>query len=384
MAPGVRSVGFVYPNSRLQLAEDVAAGLGADSFLLGQNHLPAFGYETFIHEPRIKAGDGTAGLRHRIRWSSREAVLPWELGEADVVFSSLFNVLPLAARLRGAPQVVVFDFALATVLDRSGGLRRRLLSASIRSADAIVSLSRDQRDRLLERVRMNPERAYVCHLGIDHEFLRPAAPSTGDDGYILAVGKDLARDYETLARAVDGLDARVVVVTEERNVHGITLPWNVEVIRGLGYRELRELYARARCVALPVRRAGFPFGTESSGLTALLEAMAMAKPVVVSDRPIFAEYVRPEESALLVPPEDPAALRAALVWLLSDDRVSQRLGSTGRALVEERFTMDHFTAGLGNVLADLNASAGLQSAADKRSRHNRLRSAASTEPRSPT
>jgi glycosyltransferase involved in cell wall biosynthesis len=353
MPPDVLAVGFVYPNSRRQLAEDVAAGVGADSFLLGQNHLHAFGYETFIHEPRLMAGGGTLGLRHRIRWSSREVVLPWELGQADVVFTSLFNVLPLAARLRGGPRIVVFDFALATVLDRSGAIRRGLLSASIRSAEAIVSLSDDQRDRLLARVRMDSKRVYVCHLGIDHEFLRPAAPGAGDDGYVLAVGKDLARDYETLARAVDGLDARVVVVTEERNVHGISLPPNVEVSRGLDYRELRELYARARCVALPVRRSDFPFGTESSGLTALLEAMAMAKPVVLSDRRIFTEYVRADESALLVPPEDPTALRGALVRLLSDDVLAQRLGSTGRALVKERFTMDHFASGLSSVLADL-------------------------------
>jgi glycosyltransferase involved in cell wall biosynthesis len=349
----IRSVGFVYPNSRRQLAEDVAAGVGADSFLLGQNHLHDFGYEAFIHEPRLTAGGGTGGLRHRILWNSREIVLPWELGEADVVFTSLVNVLPLVARLRGGPRIVVFDFALATVLDRSGAFRRGMLSASIRSADAIVSLSHDQRDRLLARVRLNPERVSVCHLGIDHEFLRPAATGAGDDGYVLAVGKDLARDYETLGRAAAGLDARVVVVTEERNVHGISLPPNVEVTRGLDYRELRELYARARCVALPVRRSDFPFGTESSGLTALLEAMAMAKPVVVSDRRIFGEYVRADDSALLVPPEDPAALRAALTRLLSDDALAERLGTTGRRLVEERFTMERFAAGLSNVLADL-------------------------------
>jgi glycosyltransferase involved in cell wall biosynthesis len=81
--------------------------------------------------------------------------------------------------------------------------------------------------------------------------------------------------------------------------------------------------------------------------------MAMAKPVVVSDRRIFAEYVCAGESALLVPPEDPAALRAALVWLLSDDKHAERLGSRGRRLVEERFTMSHFTAGLSDLLADL-------------------------------
>lgn len=350
-------VAFVYPNSRRQLAADVAAGRGADSFLLGQNHLPELGYETVIHEPRLTAGGRTSGILHRLSWNARELVVPWELEDADVVFTALFNVLPLAARLRRRPAVVVFDFQLATVLDRSSIVRRPLLAASIRSAAAIVSLSDQQRERLLARVRIDPTRAHVCRLGIDHEFFRPAPLEAGDEGYVLVVGKDLARDYVTLAQAASGLDARVVLVTEERNVRGTRLPPNVEVVRHLAYRDLVGLYARARCVALPVRRPEYRLGTESGGLTALLEAMAMAKPVVVSDRPIFREYVAPEQSALTVPAEDPVALRDALARLLADSQMAERLGRKGRALVEERFTMEHFAAGLGRVIDEL-AGAG--------------------------
>jgi glycosyltransferase involved in cell wall biosynthesis len=349
-------VAFVYPNSRRQLAEDVAAGRGADSFLLGQNHLPDLGYETMIHEPRLMASGRTGGIVHRVGWLTREVVLPWELEDADVVFTALFNIVPLAARIRRRPHVVVFDFQLATVFDRSSPVRRRLLAGSLRSAAAIVCLSEFQRERLLARVSLDPARAYVCRLGIDHEFFRPE-PGVTDDGYILVVGKDLARDYVTLAEAARGLDARFVLVTEERNVRGTSLPANVEVVRNLPYRDLVGLYDRARCVALTVRRPDFKFGTESGGLTALLEAMAMAKPVVVSDRPIFAEYAIPGESALLVPPEDPASLRAALGTLLDDPELARRLGARGRSLVEERFTMEHFTAGLARVIGDLTGVA---------------------------
>ena len=51
---------------------------------------------------------------------------------------------------------------------------------------------------------------------------------------------------------------------------------------------LGELYAGAACVVLPQRRPEYPYGSEGGGLTALLEALAMAKPLVASDKPILA------------------------------------------------------------------------------------------------
>jgi glycosyltransferase involved in cell wall biosynthesis len=344
-------VAFVYPNSRLQLAAEVAAGTGADSGLLGQNHLAEFGYEAFIHEPRIRAVSESGGLAHRVRWSVRELIIPWELRDADLVVTSLFNLLPIAARLHRRPRTVVLDFALATVLDRRRGSSRRILVRSLRSAGAIVCLSENQRARLLDRLDVSPDRVHTVLLGIDHQFLRPNAGSPGGEGdYVLAVGKDLARDYRTLAQSASSIDAKFVVVTEERNVRGIDLPPNVEVRRGLTYGELRDLYARARCVVLPLRRPDYPFGTESGGLTALMEAMAMGKPVVASDRPIIHEYTRADESALIVPPEEPSALAAAIARLLSDDALAARLGVAARQRIDEHHTMRQFTQGLAAVL----------------------------------
>jgi glycosyltransferase involved in cell wall biosynthesis len=342
-------VAFVYPNSRLQLAADVAAGTGADSALLGQNHLGPFGYEAFIHEPRIKAVSDTGGLVHRVRWNVREALIPWELGDTDLVVSALPNLLPASARLRRRPRVVLLDFALATLLDRRRGAAQAILRASLRSAAAIVCLSDVQRIRLLDRVAVAPEHVHTVLLGVDHVFLRPSARDAQADGFVLAVGKDLARDYRSLAQAAAELSVQFVIVCEDRNVRGLDLPSNIQVRRGLTFGELRELYDRARCVVLPVRHADYPYGTEGSGLTALLEAMAMAKPIVVSDRPIFREYVRAEESAVLVSPEDPGALKDAIDRVLSDDGFADGLGRAARARIEERHTMDRFADGLADV-----------------------------------
>lgn len=346
-------VAFVYPNSRLQLAADVAAGTAADSALLGQNHLAPFGYQAFVHEPRIKAVSDAGGLAHRIRWNLREALIPWELGDAELVISALPNLLPAAARLRRRPRVVLLDFALATLLDRRRGAARAILRSSLRSAGAIVCLSEVQRQRLLERIALEPERVQTVLLGVDHVFLRPGSGGGGDNGFVLAVGKDLARDYRSLAEAAAGLSARFVIVCEDRNVRGLDLPKNVDVRRGLTFDELRDLYDRAGAVVLPVRHPDYRYGSEGSGLTALTEAMAMAKPIVISDRPIFREYVQAGESAVLVPPEHPDALKAAIDRVLSDRQFAERLGRAARDRVEQRHTMPHFARGLAHVFDQL-------------------------------
>jgi glycosyltransferase involved in cell wall biosynthesis len=345
-----QKVAFVYSGPRLEVAAEVAAGTAPDSVLLGENHLGELGYEATIHEPRLRAvDDGSAGLAHRLRWNLREVLLPWELGDADVVVTSLFNLLPTAARIRRRPRTVVLDFALSTILDRRHGVARRVLETSIRSTAAIVCLCEDQRRRLLERTELSPDRVHVVLLGTDVEFMRPeAARPPAESGYVLAVGKDLARDYRALAEAAERVDARFVLVTEERNLRGITLPGNVEVRRGLRYDELRDLYAGAACVALPLRSLDFIYGTESGGLTALLEAMAMAKPVVASDRPIVREYVG-ESCALVVPPEDPSALAAAIARVLDDGALAAALGAAGRDRAVERHTTPRFAQGLAKV-----------------------------------
>ena len=356
VAPGPRrQVAFVYANSRLELARQVEAGTAPDSTLLGENHLAEFGYEAFIHEPRVGAVGESGSLAHRLRWNMREVVVPWDLRGTDIIVTSLFNLLPAVARLRRRPRTVVLDFALATILDRRQRASRRVLLASLRSAAAIVCLSESQRSRLLDRTDIEPERVHALLLGVDCDFLQPnragrdgAGPEAGD-GYVLAVGKDLARDYRTLAQAASSIDARFVIVTEERNTRGIDLPSNVEVRRGLGHDELRDLYAQARCVVLPLRRLGYAQGTESGGLTALLESMAMAKPVVVSDRPVVHEYIQAGESALVVPPEDPGVLADAVQRLLSNDVLAAELGAAARRRAEERHTMRQFAQGLAGV-----------------------------------
>ncbi len=166
---------------------------------------------------------------------------------------------------------------------------------------------------------------------------------------MLTVGKDLARDFATFLAAVEPLDVRVQLAAFPRNLRGLVLPGNAEAGQ-LSPVELRDAYAGAACVVLPQRHDAYPFGSEGGGLTALLEAMAMGKPIVASDRAIIRDYVDDGVEALLVPPEDPAALRAAVARVLGDRELAERLGAAARARVELAHTTPLFAAQLAPVL----------------------------------
>jgi len=89
--------------------------------------------------------------------------------------------------------------------------------------------------------------------------------------------------------------------------------------------------------------AAFPSLSESFCLAAA-EAMSCGLPVVASAVDGLAEIIQDGKSGLLVPPNDPAALAAALARLCRDAALRQTLGRTARREVETRFAVERIAA----------------------------------------
>ncbi|TKB88710.1 MAG: glycosyltransferase [Nitrospira sp.] len=129
--------------------------------------------------------------------------------------------------------------------------------------------------------------------------------------------------------------------------------------RFLGVREdIADILAAADVVVLPSLSEGFPF--------VLLEALAMGCPVVASRVNGVPELIEDHKTGLLVPARDPQALAAAIREVLSDPIAAVRMGTAGRALVRERFTVDRM---VGNTTAIFDAAlqdAGIRVPFEKR------------------
>lgn len=79
--------------------------------------------------------------------------------------------------------------------------------------------------------------------------------------------------------------------------------------------------------------------TESFGVS-IMEAMAMELPVVATRVGGVPGFVTDGETGLLVPPKDPEALAGAVLKLLSDGELAERIGKAARACVLQNFTQE--------------------------------------------
>lgn len=84
----------------------------------------------------------------------------------------------------------------------------------------------------------------------------------------------------------------------------------------------------------------FPSHAEAFGL-ALIEAMAMARPVVSSNCDGVLDIVVDGETGLLVPPRDVSELTNCIARLLRDSELRHRFGRAGRARVEAKFDIEN-------------------------------------------
>jgi glycosyltransferase involved in cell wall biosynthesis len=75
-------------------------------------------------------------------------------------------------------------------------------------------------------------------------------------------------------------------------------------------------------------------------MSTIIEAMAMARPVVVTRTTGQVDVVVDGKHGLYVPPADAYALRSAIGHILEHPEEARQMGRAGRALIEERHTLD--------------------------------------------
>jgi phosphatidylinositol alpha-mannosyltransferase len=116
-------------------------------------------------------------------------------------------------------------------------------------------------------------------------------------------------------------------------------------VLGIVTNEVRTReYSRAKVSVTPA------LGGESFGLV-LAEAFACATPAVASNIPGYAAVATPE-AAVLVPPNDPDALAAAVVDVLSDEERRVEMGRAARAHALANYAWDDIARRLEEVYED--------------------------------
>lgn len=233
------------------------------------------------------------------------------------------------------------------------GMKRILLNIVHSRIDRIVLWSSVQRDILLNTTRVPPSKIVFTSYYVDDMFFRPLPRDTD---IICSVGSEM-RDFPTLLAAMEGLEIRCHVAAGALNQRPTSwtnkvnqakvLPSNVSVGSKTAV-ELRELYARSRFVVVPL----LPSDTDN-GITCILEAMAMGKPVICSRIAGQVDIIREGETGIFVPPGDPDALREAIHDLWNDPVLAEHMGQAARRYVEEHQRLDDFVRTIKRIAVDV-------------------------------
>jgi glycosyltransferase involved in cell wall biosynthesis len=270
--------------------------------------------------------------------------------QSDVILSTVDRVgipLTLLAELGVVRRPIVYTAVglPERLVQLRGKPARRLYRRALRRTRVILSYAESEVAWLRDWLGPGGPPVVFVPFGVDVHTFRAEPKGTSVD--VVSVGADPHRDFELLVGVASWhpeLSFHVVATEEWGRALGKS-PANVSFESGLSLEQVRDRLAAARVVALPVKPNSY-----SGATTVMLQAMALAKPVVVSRTDAIAAGYGLEDrtNCRLVEPGDPAAFERALLETLADPGT---LGVRARETVELGFSWERYTSALWKILS---------------------------------
>jgi glycosyltransferase involved in cell wall biosynthesis len=362
----------VASRARPGLTLDAADGIELRRLPLGDEALPRQLSRAAVDAVRLARADRRA-LRE-VTWQTIRPAVPRRVGGARSALKRLRTLLPLAG-LR--PDVVHFQWESAAVshlalydvwacpvvvscrgsgvavFPHTGGFEHwtRGYETAFARAAAIHCVS-EQLSTELGRFGVDPTKARVIRPGVDTEFFTPGGPQSEGELRAVAAG-DLIwlKGFDYLLQAIAGLreldvPVRLEIIGGEPapdgghesdrgrllyTAHALGVEDRVTLRGHVSQSELRDALRAADVFVHPSLSEGIP--------NVVLEAMACARPVIVTDAGGTTEAVTDAVEGVVVPRRDPVAIAQALAALWRDPALRTKMGRAGRARVESEFTL---------------------------------------------
>lgn len=244
-----------------------------------------------------------------------------------------FGMMMRAARDHGRVTMVVHH---------GGTKKRRIILRAIGHSvyRNVIVLAERQREIFVSELGYPGHKVHRFDQWLDTRFYEPRETSSD---YVFSCGRE-SRDYPMLQRAAAKLPYEFRVVASGwaphagfNSANNVLPTRNLAVLGKLTYEDLRDAYARARLVVVPLDRVDY-----AAGVTVICEAMAMGKPVVTTDSPGIRDYVLPGKSGFTVPIGDSVELARAIDSLAKDDALRARMGEHNRAWAARAMSVERY------------------------------------------
>jgi len=214
----------------------------------------------------------------------------------------------------------------------------------VKQLPAVLTVSHNSKVDINAQMQVPLDRLTVVPVGVDHTVFRPYDDVVKKKGRLMVTTssdvpmKGLVPLLEAVAKLRTERDIDLIVIGRPREKGRVALAMErlglndiVTTISGVSDEALARLYGEAEIAVVPSLYEGFSLPA--------IEAMSCGVPVIATTGGALPEVVGVSgETGLLVEPNSPDALVAAIARLLDDATLRERLGRAGRQRVIERFT----------------------------------------------
>jgi hypothetical protein len=266
----------------------------------------------------------------------------------------------LIARMRSPPPVIMSDASWRRGVNARDRLVRAGAVRAMRGRHmTFCVLSSWEAERFpskwevpADRVRFTP----FCFTLPEPELNLPVSDAGGvfvGGGLRRGRRRDPLRDYRAVIDAASRVNAPITIASNE--LDSVTMPPNIRA--GPVSRErFTELLREAGVIVVPLR-AGVD---RSAGQQTYLNAMALGKPVIVTDTPGVRDYIDDRDTGLIVPPGDAEALAGAITWVLDPDNRAEveRIRVRARDVARTRFSRRNYIGHLLRVADEVAGTGG--------------------------
>lgn len=273
-----------------------------------------------------------------------------QLTSNDIVYcNSETTGIPLAAmcsRSTKSPTIVIYAHVAYRPLTQ---VALRLFPVAQKSVFVITNTTA-QVEFLKQQFGLADDRVLLLLEQTDTQFFTPGLPSPDKERPIIAsVGLE-RRDYRLLAAATSDMNVDVRItgfsadVRQSMSTFPASLPANMTT-HTLEWIDLLKLYRNADIVALALTKS-----LVTSGVTTLLEAMACARPVIVTRTEGLVDYLKPSETVITVEPGDVEGLRKTIQYVLENTKVAAAIAQEGYRFVQAFHNSDKYVENLAQLL----------------------------------
>jgi glycosyltransferase involved in cell wall biosynthesis len=215
-----------------------------------------------------------------------------------------------------------------------------------------LTLSEALRMQMISRFGFAKDIVINTGYGVDTEFFKPQVSEATARPTIASAGV-ANRDYRTLVAATHDLNVDVRIAADSAWFPGVVdispdrLPANCEAKSYGNYLRLRELYATAAFVVVPLYPA-----FHACGLAVIAEAMAMGKAVITTTVSGHSDFIVEGENGFYVAPGDVGGLRAKIKELLDDPARAMEMGLAARSRMTRLFTLEAYVERMIQAIAE--------------------------------